>query len=127
MSAELLPLCLFDFNPSFDLANTAKFKYVLLKADSNRLLVRGWTQAEFHSDVVDETCRQAGGNMPRFSVVGGGRIQISDHNICVFGHSLGFPWDSKDARRNEVSAEIIKEHFASHIPIVTVTWNNAGY
>jgi hypothetical protein len=70
-TTDQLPVCLFDFNKNFDISLSVKFKYVLLQTADGELLVRGWTQAEYHAGVVEETQLQHG-NSFKFVVVGGG-------------------------------------------------------
>ena len=110
---------LFDFTPDFDFTEDVRFKYVLLETSEQRLLVRGWTRAEFHADVAEESERR---EKIKCTVIGGGRIHVNNKRILVYGHSLGFPWPPGHPR-NQLVAELIRQNMTD----MQVTWSNDGY
>eukprot|EP00929_Paragymnodinium_shiwhaense_P000453 TRINITY_DN100698_c0_g1_i1.p1 TRINITY_DN100698_c0_g1~~TRINITY_DN100698_c0_g1_i1.p1 ORF type:complete len:264 (+),score=68.46 TRINITY_DN100698_c0_g1_i1:86-877(+) len=103
------------------------FKYVLLKITSDngedKFLVRGTAGASYHKDVAAPYVRSYLKDGFLVEVLGGGRISHDPDTktVKVYGFSYGFPW--VDGFSNEVSAEILQEHFQDY----KVDWSSEGY
>ena len=108
------------------------FKYILIEIKEvnkkskqevgRKMIVRGFSWAEYHSDIMDRVA-------PRFTelglqceCVGGGRIKHSQSNktLHVYGYSVSF-----GQAKHQLTIELLKKKYS--YPEENFTFSNAGY
>ncbi|XP_046831224.1 14 kDa phosphohistidine phosphatase-like [Vespa crabro] len=112
--------------PDVDIDANGKFKYMLLNIhdktnDAFKPVVRGYTKAEWHDNVYEETTEQLK-QYPDLEVesLGGGRILHDQEkkSIKVYGYSQGY-----GKADHQVTVELLKKKYTDY----DITYSDDGY
>ncbi|KAL5483995.1 hypothetical protein EMCRGX_G020421 [Ephydatia muelleri] len=108
------------------------FKYILIEIKEidkkskqevgRKKIVRGFSWAEYHSDIMDRVAPHFTELGLQYECVGGGRIKHSQSNktLHVYGYSVSF-----GQAKHQLTLELLKKKY--NYPEENFTCSNAGY
>lgn len=119
-----------DSLPPVDIDPEGKFKYILIRVQSDtneKYLVRGYKSESYHADILERVENselkplKKSGLSIKWRCPGGGRIlhKPAERSILVYGYSQGF-----GRADHSIATELIRGKFPNYEKI---EWSNEGY
>ena len=112
--------------PNVDIDGEGTFKYILIQitkesSQESRLIVRGYSWAEYHADILDEVEKALKTAGYGCKCLGGGRIKHApgEKTILVYGYSMGF-----GRADHQKTVSLLQDFYSEY---KSISFSNEGY